>query len=66
MAAVLPSLNSLNAFPRTHARPAVRPRIVPECISVLSEDESSDDAVECALPTARRDGDKTLRQKRHC
>jgi len=50
MATVLPSLNSLSAFPRNHARPAVRPRIVPECISVLSDDESSDDAVECTLP----------------
>lgn len=50
MATVLPSLNSLSAFPRNHARPAVRPRIVPECISVLSEDDSTDDMVECALP----------------
>ena len=52
MATVLASPNPAAAFPRNRPRPPVRPRLVPECLSVLSEDDETVDVFEVAPPSA--------------
>ena len=39
-------------FPRNRPRPPVRPRLVPECISVLSEDDEMEDVIEVRSPSS--------------
>lgn len=50
MATVLARPNPVAVFPRNRSRPLVRPRLVPECISVLSEDDETMDVCEDPLP----------------
>ena len=68
MATVLASPNPAALFPRNHPRPPVRPRLVPECISVLSEDEEMGEVIEVpslppVMPTKGRAKNATVNTK---